>query len=215
MLEKAQQLGNAKNRWETSAREKATLEARISLLDRLIEFFGLNGALMGQANCRMGSFTEALNRHLAAFGYTCKFSLDPFEIRVSSSKDNPFGLPLKHLSESERFGFGVAFQIALALVTGLRFVVMDRADVLDREKRKMLTSLLMNSKLDQAIVLATSDEPVPSHAVRGVKFLGLVEEPKQGDVFASTAAEPIDSVSIGPSRQAPSAISLNSWLLER
>ena len=47
------------------------------------------------------------------------------------------------------------------MVTGLRFVVIDRADVLDKEKRKMLTSLLLNSKLDQAIVLATSEEAAP------------------------------------------------------
>jgi hypothetical protein len=105
---------------------------------------------------------------------------------------------LKHLSESEQFRFGVVFQIAMAIVTRLRFVVTDHADLLDKEKRKTLTGLLLYSGLDQAIVLATSEEPTPSRAVRGVKSLSLVEGPKQGDVFAPTAAEPIDSVSIGP-----------------
>jgi hypothetical protein len=114
-----------------------------------------------------------LNRHLEAFGYTCNLALEPFEIRVSSSKDNHFDLPLKHLSESEQFRFGVAFQIALAMVTGLQFVVIDRADVLDKERRKMLTCLLVNSALDQAIVLATSDETPPSIVPQGVKFLSL------------------------------------------
>ena len=136
VLEKAQQFESAKERWETHVREKSSLETRIGLLDRLTEFFGPNGAMMGQASGRMGSFTEDLNRHLAAFGYTCNLALEPFEIRVNSSKDNHFGLSLKHLSESEQFRFGVAFQIALAMVTGLRFVVIDRADVLDKEKRK-------------------------------------------------------------------------------
>ena len=36
-------------------------------------------------------------------------------------------------------------------------VVIDRAEVLDKERRKMLTSLLVNSGLDEAIVLATSE----------------------------------------------------------
>ncbi len=72
-----------------------------------------------------------------------------------------FHLSLKYLSESEQFRFGVAFQIALAMVTGLQFVVIDRADVLGKEKRRMLTSLLLNSKFDQAIVLATSEEAPP------------------------------------------------------
>ena len=68
----------------------------------------------------------------------------------------------RRFSESEQFRFGVAFQIALAMGTALRFVVIDRADVLDKEKRKFLTSLLVNSELHQAIVLAPSEEAPPS-----------------------------------------------------
>ena len=117
---------------------------------------------MGQVSSRMGSFTEDLNCRLAVFAYTCTIALDPLEIRVGGSKDNHFSLPLRHLSEAEQFRFGMAFQISLAMVTGLRFVVIDRADLLDKEKRKMLTSLLLNSKLDQAIVLATSEDAPPS-----------------------------------------------------
>ncbi len=188
VLEKVQQFESAGERWETYTREKSSLERRISLLGRLTEFFGPTGAMMGQASARMGSFTEDLNRHLAAFGYTCNLALDPFEIRVSGSKDNHFTLPLRYLSESEQFQFGVAFQIALAIATGLRFVVIDRADVLDKEKRKMLTSLLLNSKLDQAIVLATSEEALPSIMPQGVKFLSLVKGIKSGEALVPTAA---------------------------
>src|SRR6266849_904567 len=182
LLEKVQHFESAKERCEAYDREKSSLERRISLLDRLTEFFGPNGAVKGQLSGRMGSFTEDLNRHLAVFGYTCKIVLEPFEIRVSSLKDKHFDLSLKHISESEPFRFGVAFQMALAMVTGLQFVVIDRADVLDKEKRKMLTSLLLNSKLDQAIVLATSEEAPPLIMPQGVKFLSLVEglSPEEG-----------------------------------
>jgi DNA repair exonuclease SbcCD ATPase subunit len=188
VLEKAQQVESAGGRWEAYARETSSLEARMSLLDRLIEFFGPNGAMMGQASGRMGSFTEGLNRHLAAFGYSCSIVLEPFELRVSSSSDARLGFSLKHLSESERFRFVVAFQIALAIVTGLRFVVIDRADVLDKERRKLLTALLMNSELDQAIVFATSDEPPLSIVPQGVKFLSLIEGTKPDKVLASSVA---------------------------
>jgi len=143
---------------------------------------------MGQLSDRMGSFTQDLNRHLAAFGFTCKIAFDPFEILVSSSTENHFGLSLKHLSESEQFRFGVAFQIALAMVTGLRFVVIDRADVLDKGRRKMLTSLLLNSKLEQAIVLATSEEALPLNVPNGVRFLSLAEGMKPDQAPVSTAA---------------------------
>jgi DNA repair exonuclease SbcCD ATPase subunit len=83
VLEKAQQLGNARDRWETYLGEKSALETKISLLERLTEFFGLGGPIMGQASGRMASFTDNLNRHLAAFGYTCNIAFEPFEIRAA------------------------------------------------------------------------------------------------------------------------------------
>jgi len=188
VLEKAQQLENAKERWETYVGQKSSLETKIGLLDRLTEFFGPTGAVMGQSCGRMGSFTEDLNRHLAAFGYTCNILLEPFEIRVISSNGDRLGFSLKHLSESEQFRFSVAFQIALAIVTGLRFVVIDRADVLDKDKRKLFSGLLMNGGLDQAIVLATSDEAPPSIVLQGVKFLNLIEGTKPDKALGYSAA---------------------------
>ena len=173
VLEKALQFQGAKETWESYVKEKSSVEARIGLLDKVTEFFGPGGALTGQASGRMRSFTESLNQHLAVFGYACNFTLEPFEVRVNSSCDNQYDKSLRQLSESEKLRFGVAFQTALAKATGLRFVVIDRADVLDKEKRKMLTSLLLNSKLDQAIVLATGEEPPPANVPPGVEFLEL------------------------------------------
>jgi DNA repair exonuclease SbcCD ATPase subunit len=188
VLEKAQQAESATERWQTYVRENSALETKIGLLDRLTEFFGPNGAMMRHSSGRIGSFTEDLNRHLAAFGYSCSIVLEPFELRVSSSSDARLGFSLKHLSESERFRFGVAFQIALAIVTGLRFVVIDRADVLDKDKRKLLTGLLMNSGLDQAIVLATSEEALPLMVPERVKFLSLIEGMKPCKALVSSGA---------------------------
>jgi predicted nuclease with TOPRIM domain len=188
VLEKAQHLESARERWEWYVGEKSTMEARIRLFDRLVEYLGPNAATMGQVSGRIGSFTEDLNRHLAAFRYSCSIAFEPFEIRVSPSEENRTGLSLKHLSESERFRFGAAFQIALAIVTGLRFVVIDRADMLDKEKRKMLTGLLLNSELDQAIILATSDEAPPLSVPKGVKFVSWAGGVKPDTAFVSTAA---------------------------
>jgi hypothetical protein len=113
---------SAQQTWEAHVKAKSGLEARISLLDRLVEFLGLTGAMTAQASSRIGSFTESVNIRLAAFGYACNFTLDPFQIRVTSSEDNHCGLSWKQLSESGQFRFSVAFQVALATVTGLRFV---------------------------------------------------------------------------------------------
>jgi DNA repair exonuclease SbcCD ATPase subunit len=179
VLEKAQQGHSAQQAWEAHVREKASLETRIGLLAKLVEFFGPTGAMMVQASGRIGSFAESLSAHLAPFGCACNFTLDPFEIRVISPTDNHYGHSLKHLSESEQFRFSIAFQIALATATGIRFVVIDRADVLDRARRKLLTGLLVNSDLDQAIVLATGEEPPPLAVPQGVRFWDLAKVQRQ------------------------------------
>jgi hypothetical protein len=185
VLEKAQQYQSARANWEAHVKEKSGLETRVSVLDRLVEFLGPNGAMMAQASGRIGSFAESLNTHLAAFGCACNCTLDPFEIGVISSTDDHCGLSLKQLSESEQFRFSIAFQIALATATGIRFVVIDRADVLDNKRRKLLTMLLSSSVVEQAIVLATSEEVQQSTLPEGVKFFDLGREPQ---LLASTSA---------------------------
>jgi DNA repair exonuclease SbcCD ATPase subunit len=193
VLEKAHQGQAVQDTWEAYVREKSSLETRIGLLDKLVEFFGPNGALMVQASGRIGLFAESLNMHLAAFGYACNFTLDSFEIRVISSTDKRFDLLLSHLSESEQFRFGVAFQITVAMLTGVQLVVIDRADLLDTERRKMLTGWLVNSDLEQAIVLATGEAGPPSIVPKGVKFLSLARVTNCGQVLASTAGEEVMS----------------------
>lgn len=179
VLEKAQQGHSAQQAWEAHVREKSNSERRLGLLDRLVEFLGPNGAMMAQASGRIGSFAQSLNTHLAAFSYACNFTLDPFEIGVISPTDNHCALSLRQLSESERFRFSIALQIALATATGIRFVVIDRADVLDRARRKILTGLLVNSDLDQAIILATGEEPPPLVVPQGVRFWDLAKAQRQ------------------------------------
>jgi DNA repair exonuclease SbcCD ATPase subunit len=180
VLEKAQQAQSAQERWESNVRERSGLEARIGLLDQLTEFFGSNGAMMEQAGSQMEPFKEKLNRQLAIFGYACNLTLEPFEIRVSSAGGGP-ELVLKQLSESERFRFGIAFQVALATATGIRFVVIDRADVLDRARRKVLTALLLTSEIEQTIVLATGEEPPPASIPTGVRFFDLPQATNSRD----------------------------------
>lgn len=179
LLDKAQQSEMAKERWEAYVRDKSALEMRIGLLERLTEFFGPNGAMIEQASDRFEPFKEKLNRQLAVFGYRCNLKLEPFDIRIISSAHGGMSLPLKQISESERFRFSAAFQLALATVTGSRFAVIDRADVLDQQRRRLLTALLLNSNVEQAIVLATGEEPPPAIVPQGVKFLSLADGMKR------------------------------------
>ncbi|HYL98259.1 MAG TPA: hypothetical protein VEZ90_04835 [Blastocatellia bacterium] len=203
ILEKAQQSEIAKERWEAYVRDQSVLETRICQLERVTEFFGPNGAMVEQASGRLEPFEEKLNRQLAVFGYTCNLTLEPFDIRIISSNCGGTSLPLKRLSESERFRFSVAFQLALA-ATGIRFVVIDGADILDKERRKLLTALLLHSDIDQAIVLATGEEAPPITIPAGVKFFEFHADSRNGDGAHNRGGFcPTDASSVGAVAQSP------------
>jgi hypothetical protein len=73
------------------------------------------------------------------------------------------------------------------VTTGIRFVVIDRADVLDKPRRKELAALLLKSDIDQAIVLATGDEPAPASLPNGVRFFELAQATKSRDKLSAEA----------------------------
>jgi hypothetical protein len=51
--------------------------------------------------------------------------------------------------------------------------VIDGADVIDRSRRKLLTTMLVASDLNQAVILATGEEAAPKGVPSGVKFVDL------------------------------------------
>jgi DNA repair exonuclease SbcCD ATPase subunit len=175
VLEKVRQNQSARETWEAHVRERARLESRHLLFEKLSSSFGPNGLAVQTARDEIRLLSERVNQHLAAFGYVCRVSFEPYEIRVSSPKNAAHELSLRQLSESEQFRFGIALQVAVAMATGVGFVVIDRADALDTENRRMLTGLLMISGLDQAIILATGDDAPPATLPEGVKFLDLTK----------------------------------------
>ena len=165
--------GGGKARGDSNLREKEMLENRIALLGKISEFFGRGGAILKQAKAHRNDFQDTLKRKLSEFGYTANFAAEPFEIRMIREASDGCGLPLRFLSASERYRFGIAFQIALAEITGVRLVVIDGADILDNARRRLLTAMLMRSEIDQAIALATGDGPAPAQIPGGVKFFSL------------------------------------------
>jgi exonuclease SbcC len=147
--------------------KKSQLESRVVILERLIAFFGPNGIKAKMVGDKIGPFTQTINSVLSHFGYSVEFSIEPYAFIVNKN------LALRQLSESERFRFGVAFQIALAMATGLKFVVVDGADILQESSRGELIQMLLESDLDQAIVLSTSEKEVPGVVPDGMKFIAL------------------------------------------
>jgi DNA repair exonuclease SbcCD ATPase subunit len=135
---------------DESAKQQAASK-RVADLEQRVERLGPKGARVQALDAAIGTFEAAINDALARFGYELRFQLDPWDVQVN-------GRSLVRLSVSERLRVGLSLQLALADVTGLGFVVIDGADILDAKNRRTLVELLDGWE-GQAIVTATRDDP--------------------------------------------------------
>jgi hypothetical protein len=123
-----------------------------------------------------------MNQVLSSWGYECQLSIEPYSFTLAFHNGS---LPLKSLSKSQRYRFAAAFQVALASVTGFRFVVIDEADIYTAKERAALNGALMaaigNGELDQAIVLG-SDERTEVRNVPNAVFYMLKDVAAPGEI---------------------------------
>jgi DNA repair exonuclease SbcCD ATPase subunit len=142
----------------TVRQEKLRLD--IALAGELVAWFGPQGIKAKLIAENIGSFTESMNAALRAWGYSCGFEIEPYGFRVALS-DGKTTLPLSFLSGSEQLQFGIAFQVALAQVSGIGLVIIDEADLFDSAGRGALFPMLLESELesvlDQVIVIGTNE----------------------------------------------------------
>lgn len=179
VLAEVQTLEGAKQQYDQAARKKGELAKRVLAAEKVIEAFGPAGPIRAQlVGDGWGDFKIKLFTALAQFRFGLKIELEPYSIHIRQCWDAievlnvPGGelngveinavncgdwLTPRQLSESEAFRFSVAFQIALAEATGMNFVVIDRSDMLLVDLRSTLLEMLLNSKLDQAIVLVAGE----------------------------------------------------------
>lgn len=139
----------------------AALQEKSALLEKLVSYFGPAGVQATLLQEHVGAFVESMNQVLSAWGYECSLTFEPsfFFGIVTTVADSELRRVwgLKTLSKSERYRFAIAFQVALAMHTGFRFVVIDEMDMLDKEGRGGLMQQILSSDLDQAIIIGTDE----------------------------------------------------------
>jgi len=126
--------------------------------DTLAKWMGPSGVQAQMSAGKLGPFMEAINATLEKFGYHCSLEMEPYSIRlrrVGAEQD----LELDFLSESEKWRFSLAFQAAIANVTGFKFIVCDCADILVGSNRGSLLKAVLSAGMDQVILLASTDKP--------------------------------------------------------
>jgi hypothetical protein len=162
-----------------AVKRKTELEEEQARLERLVEFFGPNGIKAKLIAEHIGPFQTSINAVLARWGYECALEIEPEYGFIVKPQGSPFPARLHQLSQSEQYRFSAAFSVALAVVSGWKFVICDGADILDN--RNALNAALMSKELDQGIVLATDlAQTMPARPVPGVTFIRLTDAVVEG-----------------------------------
>jgi hypothetical protein len=186
VLQAAQAAADLKVRKAKAEQERAGLLERQKNLENLVKYFGTDLPTELLAST-IGAFEASMNATLAVWGYRCTLSIEPyvFAVTFKNSDRKEFQIPLKHLSKSQRYRFSAAFQIALAVTTGWKFVIVDEADIYTTAAKAGLFQVLNGGELDQAIVLA-SDERTNVPNVPGTAFYMLEDVAVAGMVPTTT-----------------------------
>lgn len=153
------------------------LESKREAADKVAKWAGPSGVQATMSGENLPAFVKTMDQTLARFGYSVAIFMEPYSIEILRIKDGHVtSIDPYLLSESEQYRFSVAFQVALAKVTGIGFVVLDRADVLVGDNRGTLIEALLKSGLDQVFVLASAADRVPVFPEIKVFDLSLDEQ---------------------------------------
>ena len=151
-LTAAIQADDARKAYAQALDTKARLDAKQALLERLVEYFGAKGIQAKLLDEHVGGFEGSMNKVLATWGYACHLQFDPFAFSLSfAGKDEVYNL--RTISKSQKHAFSIAFQVALAKVSGFGFVIVDEADMFLDANRGQMYRALMGAGLDQVVVL--------------------------------------------------------------
>lgn len=142
---------------EKQAAERSSLEDQVELLEQLVEILspkGLPGRILAEV---IGPVTLNANERLGELtggAYSLEIVPEPdFSIFISHGG---IRTDLKRLSSSERQRVGIILQDSIVRLSGLRFLVIDNADLLDPHNRKLLMDLLLAIKADYDTILVLS-----------------------------------------------------------
>lgn len=135
--------------------------AIVERLELLCEKLGPKGLILDALERARQAFEERVNVPLAKWGYELRFTLDPWRVLVNGRKST-------QLSESQKLRVGIALQLAIAEISGLDLVAIDRVDMFDSANRAILADVIDGWK-GQIIMAATKD---PDYELPPLEDLG-------------------------------------------
>ena len=169
VLKRSQDEWRAHDAYQKAKGQKEALEAEVNRLEELCQDLGPNGLRVKALGDAIGAFETAINQTTKAFGWHVSFQLEPWTCLIN-------GRTIDAYSESEQFRIGIAVQLAVAVASGLGFLVVDRLDMLDAKNRKIVTGMVLRAEgIQQAFILATKEAESGLPSGTGLKAYRLAK----------------------------------------
>lgn len=147
----------AQQNHQAAADRKAELQKNVDRLESLVTLLGPKGLRLQALNDALADFHAAVNAALEPFGFEVAINVDPWRVEVN--RQGTGWLPFDLLSKGQQLWTALAFQMVLAILSGLDFVVVDDAEAVVGLNRAVLTELILGSPVGQVLVaMAKSDE---------------------------------------------------------
>jgi len=172
---------------ERLTREAEAASAKADMLNQLVGKLAPDGLPAQAMGAVIGEVLGQINEVLAQFT-AFHLTAEPGADFLLSVVQDGFATPVFALSESEELRVGAAIQVALAVLTGFGFVVVDAADRLDGKNRELLLRMLTQQELVQALVLATPAGPMTDKQRAALVAMGVkVVEIAGGEIIREDA----------------------------
>lgn len=140
--------------------------------EALVALLGPSGVRADALAGKLEDFEAMINAALEPFGFLLQIVVDPW--RVDIVRTDGSRLPFVLLSAGEQLWCSLAFQVALAVVSGLRFAVLDAAEAVVGKHRQLITGMVMGAPaMDQVIVAMARADNEPAPQLPGLQVIRL------------------------------------------
>lgn len=141
--------------------KRAELAADAKKWDALVDQLGPKGLRAKALQTALDDFQQTINAALRPFQFEVTIQVDPWQVVVQTPGAER--LPFDLLSKGQQLWTGLAFQMALAAVSGLNAVVIDDVDGVVGRSLSTLTRLVMAVPVGQVLIVKAQadDQPAP------------------------------------------------------
>lgn len=178
--------------WAQAGTDHDVLLDKVDRAEEMVQRLGPNGARATALQDALGTFLELLNGSLEYFGYSVELSVSPWSLRVRNDHAKvPEFVAFNRLSGGERRWTAMALQLALAEISGLGFCVIDNADTVVGQARRILTGVVMGSGLPQIVVCMAKSEDESIPAIPDVQVIQMTERTRHGQEEEAEELAPV------------------------